>query len=72
MLERKSRHKQEYIKNMEDSLKIYIEVAKTWVLKAARAPITSTINDNKLDLSVLAKDIKITNNERSNIRLVKV
>ena len=60
------------MRNMEDSLKIYTEVAKSWVLKSARAPITSTINDNHLDLSILSRDVNIKSSDYSNVRLLKV
>lgn len=55
-LERRGGTRNSNIKGMEDSIQIFTEVAKTWVLKAARSPITSIVNDPHLDLNVLSKE----------------
>jgi hypothetical protein len=41
------------IKQMQDSIKVYAEVAHSWVMKAARMPIVSVLNDPTLDLNIL-------------------
>jgi len=56
IVERRSRIKNESIKNMEDSIKIYKEAAKTWAIKAIRSPLLSLINEGEQDLSLTTKE----------------
>lgn len=62
---RKKRLKQLSIRNMTDSIRIYIEGARFWVLKAIRAPLFATTNEPDLDLNVATKQSKDTQ-DRSN------
>lgn len=50
---RKSVKREANIKQMEDSIQVYKEVAHTWVLKAVRMPLVSVLNDPNLDLNII-------------------
>lgn len=74
IMERKSRYKLANIKTMEESIKVYIEVGKTWVMKAVRNPLISVLNDPSLDLNIASKD-RVWNNsavEANKMKVVKL
>ncbi|CAG9310975.1 unnamed protein product [Blepharisma stoltei] len=56
VLKRKGLMKNDAIKNMNDSITLYLEVAQSWVLKASRVTLTSILNDPNLDLDITGKD----------------
>lgn len=74
IMERKSRTKLASIRTMEESIKVYLEVGKTWVLKAVRNPLTSVLNDPNLDLNISSKDRiwNISQIEANKLKLVKI
>lgn len=72
MLEKKGRLKAENIKNMEDAIKIYMEAAKGWVLKSIKAPLTSILNDQKLDLGLSSKDNTSKESEALKAKILKI
>ena len=56
LLEKRARVCKQSLKNMEESIGIYLDVAKSWVLKAMKTVLVSTINDNNLDLVLTNKE----------------
>jgi hypothetical protein len=53
VMHRRTVMRESNIKQMQDSIKVYSEVAHSWVMKAARMPIVSVLNDPTLDLNIL-------------------
>jgi hypothetical protein len=74
MMERKSRSKLANIKTMEESIKVYIEVGKSWVIKAVRNPLISVLNDPSLDLNIASKDRMWSNSavEANKMKVMKL
>lgn len=52
-LRRKRKEKLSNLKNMEESIRIFTEAAKQWVLRAIRIPLYSILSDPSLDLNIL-------------------
>lgn len=69
---RKKRIKQYSLRNMTDSIRIYQEGAKFWVLKAIRAPLFSTTNDPDLDLNISSRPVKDTHDRSNNSTVLKI
>eukprot|EP00359_Climacostomum_virens_P005318 CAMPEP_0204904680 /NCGR_PEP_ID=MMETSP1397-20131031/4993_1 /ASSEMBLY_ACC=CAM_ASM_000891 /TAXON_ID=49980 /ORGANISM="Climacostomum Climacostomum virens, Strain Stock W-24" /LENGTH=495 /DNA_ID=CAMNT_0052073491 /DNA_START=1031 /DNA_END=2518 /DNA_ORIENTATION=+ len=53
ILYRRTVMRESNIKQMEDSIKVYAEVAHSWIMKAVRMPLVSVLNDPNLDLNIL-------------------
>ncbi|CAG9333939.1 unnamed protein product [Blepharisma stoltei] len=71
LLEKKGKKKFENINNMESSIKIFTEVAKEWTMKAIKIPLTSILNDPKLDLSLSNKDNNLRETEFIKAKILK-
>ena len=54
-LRRKQKEKLSNLKTMEESIHIFTEVAKQWVLRAIRVPLYSIVSDPDLDLNILGR-----------------
>lgn len=54
-LRRKRKEKISNLRNMEESIHIFREVAKQWVLRAIRVPLYSIVADPDLDLNIVSR-----------------
>ena len=57
MIKRKGTMKGLYVKDMKESIEIFLEVAGSWVLKAVREPIMSILSDTSLNFKLSGKDL---------------
>lgn len=64
------RKRQEEIENFNDSLLLYIDVAKSWILKCIKTPLVSLLQDQKTSLDFV--DVYTTNATNTNFRKAKV
>lgn len=74
IMEKRSRTKLASIRTMDESIKVYLEVGKTWVLKAVRNSLMSVVNDPKLDLNISSND-RIWNKsqiESNKLKIIKI
>ena len=71
LLEHRAKQSTESLKNMENSLSIYVDVCKSWVLKAMKTVLISTINDQSLDLDLRIKESDIRN-QSANSKILKL
>ena len=69
---RKKRVKLYSLRNMTDSIRIYLEGARFWVLKAIRAPLFSTTNDPDLDLNISSRPVKDAYDRSNNSTVLKI
>lgn len=53
VMQRKKEAKSKMVKAMEDKIKIYMEGAKSWAMKAIRTPLMSVLGNQELDLNVI-------------------
>jgi hypothetical protein len=69
---RKKRMKIYSIRNMTDSIRIYQEGARFWVLKAIRAPLFATTNEPDLDLNIVSRPVKDSYDRSNNSVVLKI
>jgi hypothetical protein len=53
---RKGTLKKNYLKDMQEAINIFLEVAGTWVIKSTREPISSILNNSSLNFDIAGKD----------------
>lgn len=67
IIHRRTVMRESNIRQMQDSIKVYSEVAHSWIMKAVRMPLVSILNDPNLDLNILG-----TKPDNANAKFLKV
>lgn len=71
LLENRAKQSVEGFSNMSESLNIYLDVGRSWVLRAMKTVLVSTINDPNLDLGLSIKESEIRN-QTANSKIIKL
>jgi hypothetical protein len=51
--QKRAKNKKDTLEDMVEGIHLYMDVGRSWIVKAIRLPLTSLVNDPELDLDVL-------------------
>lgn len=71
MIEKRAKFYAESFRNMEEQVRVFTDVAQSWMIKVMRVTLVSTVNDPDLDLSLTNKESEIRS-QTFNTKIIKL